>query len=113
VELANSITDLIIPATDPTIVSALALTLLRLTSLFLFVARPSVLILIPSIVANPGLLDLLNNGLHVHMVGTLRSQMSMSSPLAKVVTQTTNVGTSLPTPEPDTTDEAVSDLALT
>jgi hypothetical protein len=60
VELANSITDLIIPATDPTIVSALALTLLRLTSLFLFVARPSVLILIPSIVANPGLLDLLN-----------------------------------------------------
>jgi hypothetical protein len=87
--------------------------LLQLTILSLFVVRPSVLILIPSIVANPGLPDLLSNGLHVHMVGTLRSQMSMSSPSAKVVTQATNVGTSLPTPEPDTTDRSVPDLALT
>jgi hypothetical protein len=66
-----------------------------------------------SIVASPGLPDLLNNGLHARTDGTLlRSQMSTSSPSVKVVTRATNVRTSLPTPEPDTTDKPVSDLAL-
>jgi hypothetical protein len=67
-----------------------------------------------SIVASPGLPDLLNNGLHVRMDGTLLlSQMSTSNPSVKVVTRAINVRTSLPTPEPDTTDRPVSDLALT
>ena len=65
-----------------------------------------------SIVAIPGLLDLLNNGLHVPMDGTLRSQMSMSSPSAKAATRATKVGTSLPTPEADTPDKTVSNLGL-
>lgn len=64
------------------------------------------------IVATPGHPDLLNIGPHVHMDGTLRSQMSTSNPSAKAATRAKNVGTSLPTPETDTTDEDVSNLLL-
>jgi len=111
-ELANPMTDLTIPLTDQTIVNALLLTLLLLTSPSLFVVRPSVPMTTASTVANPGLPDLLTTGLHVPMDGTLRSLMSMSSPSAKVASLATNVGTSLPIPETDTTDKPVSNLLL-
>jgi hypothetical protein len=106
---ANPPSDLTLSTTDRTIASALTL-----NSRFLFVARPSVLMTMLSIVASLGLPDLLNTGLHVRMDGTpLPSLMSMSSPSAKTVTRVTKVGTSLPTPEPDTTDRSVSYTAPT
>jgi hypothetical protein len=62
----------------------------------------------PLLVASLGLPGLLNNGLHARMDGILlRSQMSTSSPSAKAVTLATNVRTSLPNPEPDTTDKVI------
>jgi hypothetical protein len=105
---ANPPSDLTLSTTDRIIASALLL-----NNRFLFVARPSVLMTMLSIVASLGLPDLLNTGLHARMDGTLLPSLkSMSSPSAKAVTPT-KVGTSLPTPEPDTTDRSVSHTAPT
>jgi hypothetical protein len=106
---ANPRSDITMPTKDRTIASALLL-----NSRYLFVGRPSVLMTMLSIVASLGLPDLLNTGLLALMDGTpLPSLMSMSSPSAKAVTRATKVGTSLPTPEPDTTDRSGSYTALT
>jgi hypothetical protein len=94
--------------TDRTTVNTPVSTPLLLTNPSLSVVRPSVLMTTPLVVASLGLPGLLNNGLHARMDGILlRSQMSTSSPSAKAVTLATNVRTSLPTPEPDTTDKVV------
>lgn len=115
--MADWKTDPTMPTTDltePTIIDTLARMPLPLTSQYLFVVRPSVLMTVPSVVASLGvLLDLLSNGPHVLMDGTLlRSQMSMNNPSAKVATRATNVGTCLPALEPDSTDKTVSVLAF-
>lgn len=103
--------------TDPTnqsIIDALLQMPLLTTSRSLFVVRPSVLMTAPSIVASLGLvLDLLNDGPHALMDGTLLlSQMSMKNLSAKAATRATNVGTCVPALELDFTDETVTTLAF-